>query len=404
MTRKKSIGVIFGSRSVEHDVSVVTGQQVMKALDPAKYEVIPIYITRDGRWLTGDPLRDIQTFQTEEVATVKGVSPTTLSSTTQHQGLITPPIATGFLRKARFQKLDVLFPTVHGSHGEDGTLQGLFEMVDLPYVGTGVMASAIANNKIITKAVLRQNDIPVVEAVSFTRHEWLDSNERPRLLERILALGYPVFVKPADLGSSIGIARVDDVERLQLHIDVAANFSRQVLVEKAVVGAVEINCAVVGNHTIRPSVLEQPLSYEQFLTYEEKYMRGGSKSDKTGLGSAGMKGADRIIPAPLSDDLTARIQAIACSAFTAIGGQGTARLDFLVKPEVGEIWLNEINTMPGSLAFYLWQASGMIPTAFCDELIQLALERHAEKSRTTFDFKNPLLQHVAQRGLSGVKK
>lgn len=403
MTTKKTVGVIFGSRSVEHDVSIVTAQQVMRTIDPAKYIVVPIYVTRDGRWLTGDPLRDIKTFQAEDMLAVKGVEETHLSSSTGFKGLITPPIAKGFFRKSKLMPLDVIFPVVHGSHGEDGTLQGLFEIADLPYVGTGVLASAIANNKITTKALLKQNDIPVVPGVAFTRHQWLSDDERPRILEQIEELGFPVFVKPSDLGSSIGIARVDEAERLQMHIDVAANFSRQVLVEKAVVGATEINCAVMGNHTIQASVLEQPVSYEQFLTYEEKYMRGG-KGDKTGgVKEAGMQGADRLIPAPLSEELTAKVQDIARRGFMAVSGQGTARIDFLVNPETNDVWLNEINTMPGSLAFYLWEAGGMRATAVCDELLRLAFERHNEKARTIFNYQNPLLEHVAKRGLSGAK-
>ncbi|MCI0711884.1 MAG: D-alanine--D-alanine ligase [Chloroflexi bacterium] len=400
MNGKTTVGVIFGSRSVEHDVSIVTAQQVMRTLNPSRYDIVPIYITRDGRWLTGEPLHDIKTFQGEDVLTVKGVQETHLSSSTGHKGLMSPPLVRGFFKRQQFQKIDVIFPTVHGSHGEDGTLQGLLEMVDLPYVGTGVMASAIANNKVLTKAVLRDAGIPVVEAVAFTRHEWLQDEHRERILNEIEAMGYPAFVKPSDLGSSIGIARVDDRERALLHIDIAANFSRQVLVEKAVVGCIEINCAVMGNHEIQTSVLEQPLSAEAFLSYEEKYMRGG----EGGVKQAGMKGADRIIPAPISEELTATIQDIARRGFMAIGGQGTARIDFLVKPDENEVYLNEFNTMPGSLAFYLWEATGMNGAAVCDELVRLAKERYEEKRRTTFDFKNPLIEHVARRGLSGIKK
>jgi D-alanine-D-alanine ligase len=348
-------------------------------------------------------LHDLKNFQANDLTQIAGVYETHLASSTAFKGLITPPLARGFFKKSKFKKLDVLFPTIHGSHGEDGTLQGLFEMVDLPYVGTGVMASAVANNKITTKAVLHQYGIPVVEGVGFTRHEWLQDDHRARIIAEIEALGYPVFVKPADLGSSIGIAKVEDRERLILHIDIAANFSRLVLVEKAVVGGIEVNCAVLGNHDIQVSVLEQPVSQDKFLTYEEKYMRGG-KGAKGAVKQAGMASADRLIPAPLNEALTAQIQEYARRAFTAIGGQGTARLDFLAKPPENLVWLNEINTMPGSLAFYLWEATGKKTPQLCDELIQLGLERYEEKRRTTFDFKNPLIEHVINKGLSGAKK
>lgn len=392
---KLTVGVIFGSRSVEHDVSIVTAQQIMQAMNPNKYEIVPLYITRDGRWLSGPGLRDIQNYQLDDISSVATVYEVMFSSNTRYPGVIYPPLA-GRLQKNTFQRLDVAFCSVHGTHGEDGTLQGLLEMANIPYIGTGVLASAIANHKIVAKALLKQYDIPVLEAVAFTRRDWL-ANPTP-ILERITEQGYPAFVKPATLGSSIGIAKIENEDQARLHIDVAASLAQDLLVERALVGGVEINCSVMGNIEIEASVLEQPLSGEAFLTYDEKYMRGkGGKS-------AGMKGADRIIPAPLSPELTAKIQDIAKRAFLAIQGQGIARIDFLVKPDLGEVWLNEINTLPGSLSFYLWEKSGKTAAQVVDELIQLGLQRHAEKRQTTFDYRSKLLEHAATRGLAGVKK
>ena len=392
-THKRTVGVVFGSRSVEHDVSIVTAQQVMKAFDTSRYEVVPIYISRDGEWFTSEGLRDIKNFQANIKAS-DTIQETHLSSSTAYPGLITPPIA-GRFGKSEFRKIDVMFTTIHGTHGEDGTIQGLFEMADIPYIGTGIMASAIANNKIMAKAVLKQYGIPVVEGVSFTRHEWL--NDADSIMERVDELGYPAFVKPATLGSSIGIAKVDDHDRTRLHIDIAANLSRQILVERAVENATEINCAVMGYHEIEPSVLEQPVSSEVFLTYDEKYMREGGKA-------AGMKGADRIIPARLDDDLTAKIQDIAVRAFKAIDGYGIARIDFLVKPATGDVLLNEINTMPGSLSFYLWEESGKTAAQVIDQLIDIAMAAHGEKRQTTYNYQSKLLEHAAKTGIKGVKK
>lgn len=387
--RKQTVGVIFGSRSVEHDVSIVTAQQVIKALDPAKYEAVPLYITRDGRWLTGAPLADLNTFKNPNVAEIIGVKETLLSPTIQHHGIITPPLS-GYLAKSALKRIDVLFPVVHGTHGEDGTLQGLFELSNIPYVGAGVAASAVANDKILAKAVLAHAGLAVVEGVAFSRHDWL--TDRDRIIKRIeTQLTYPLFIKPATLGSSIGISRPADRAAALLAIDVALNFDRRVLVESAVTGAIEINCAVLGNDLIRPSVLEQPISWEEFLTYEDKYMRGGD----------GMKGAERKIPAPLSPEISANIRQMAVDAFKAVDGRGTARIDFLVKNNV--IYVNEINTMPGSLAFYLWQEEKMSASAVCDELIRLAFEAFAEKRRTTYDYKSGLLAHAAARGLKGMK-
>lgn len=394
-TGKKTIGVIFGSRSVEHDVSIVTAQQIMQAMNPARYEVIPIYIMRNGYWVTGEGLRNLKNFQLPNIAELSTVKETHLSSSIGYPGLITPPIA-GRFGKSQFTRLDVVFPAIHGTHGEDGTLQGLLEMANIPYVGTNVLASAVANHKAMTKTVMRQHGVPVVDSFSFTRQQWL--SQRNAVLESLDQLGYPVFIKPVTLGSSIGIARVDNPDQARIYIDVAVNFDREVLVERALVGATEINCAVMGHHDLEASVLEQPVSSEEFLTYADKYLRSdGGKS-------AGMKSAERIIPAPLSPEMTAYIQDLAKQAFAAIRGHGIARLDFLLNPQTNEVYLNEINTMPGSLSFYLWEASGKSPTALVDALIEIAIKVAAEKRQTTYDYKNPLLALASQRGVKGIKK
>jgi D-alanine-D-alanine ligase len=389
--RKLTVGVVFGGRSVEHEVSVVTGHQIMRAFDPERYEIIPIYITRDGRWFTGEPLLDLKNFN-QEVVSHKGVMNAILSPSIQHHGLIVNPVS-GRFHKNAIRRLDVVFPAIHGSHGEDGTLQGLLELADIPYVGCAVLGSALTNDKAMTKTILRQHAIPVVEEVLFSRADWLA--DREQILSRIQTeIGLPAFVKPATLGSSIGVNRVNEATLLGAYIDIAANFDRRVLVEKAVVGAVEINCAVMGfGGNIRASVLEQPVSWEQFLTFEEKYMRGGE----------GMKSAERIIPAPISAELTVRIQQMAIDAFRAVDGRGIARLDFLLKEAEGAVYLNEINTMPGSLAFYLWQETGLSPREVVDRLVRLAQDAHAEKRRSIYDYQTSLLQVTTARGLKGVK-
>lgn len=393
-SRKKTVAVIFGSRSVEHDVSVVTAQQVMRALTPDRYDVIPVYITRDGRWITGPGLRDLSTFKAENIAEMMGMKDVLISPSAQHRGLILTPIS-GWFGRSQLRPLDVVFPVVHGTHGEDGTLQGLCELADLPYVGAGVLASAVTRDKIMLKSVMQQHGLQVVSYVAFTRHEWTTAPEA--VLARIAAeLTYPVFIKPATLGSSIGVARAITPDEARNFINIAANFDRRILVETALTDAIEINCAVMGNYTPRASVLEQPITWQEFLTYEEKYMRGE--------GAAGMKGAERKIPAPIGDALTAQIQALALKAYQAVDGRGIARLDFLVRQEAGEIYLNEINTMPGSLAFYLWQEMGLAPAAVVDELIRLAEDAHAEKRRTVYNYKTGLIAHAAARGLKGIKK
>ncbi|MEO8394988.1 MAG: D-alanine--D-alanine ligase family protein, partial [Chloroflexota bacterium] len=319
---------------------------------------------------------------------------TLLSPSVQHHGLIINPMPSGLFAKAQVKRLDVAFPAIHGSHGEDGTLQGLFELADIPYVGCGVLASAIANDKVMTKNVLRQAGIPVVDSLDFTRAEWL--NTPNEIITQITArLTYPLFVKPVTLGSSIGVARADDEKMLRAYIDVAASLDRHILVESAVTHCVEINCSVLGDaRGMQASVLEQPLSVSGTLTYEDKYL-GGTK---------GMKSADRIIPAPLEDDLTKRIQEMAIAAFRAIDGRGITRIDFLVRPDSGEIFLNEMNTMPGSLSFYLWEPSGTKPRDLVQRLVQLGQDAYAEKRRSTYNYRTNLIALTASRGLKGIKK
>jgi len=391
---KKTVAVVFGSRSVEHDVSIVTAQQVMQALKPHAYDVVPVYITRDGRWVTGPGLRDLKTFQSDDISEMMGIKDVIISPSTHHGGLIVSPVS-GLFGRSKLRRLDVVFPVVHGSHGEDGTLQGLLELADLPYVGAGVLASAVTRDKIMLKTVLTGIGIPVVNHLAFSRHEWLQAPDD--IISQIdEQLGYPVFIKPASLGSSIGIARANDATEARSYINIAANFDRRILIEQAVADAIEINCAVMGNYDVRTSVLERPITWQEFLTYEEKYMRSE--------GPAGMKGAERQIPAPLSDEMTQTIQETAAKAFKAVDGRGIARIDFLVREETGDIFLNEINTMPGSLAFYLWQEEGMSPSEVVDELIRLAIEAHNEKRQTVYNYKTGLIAHAAARGLKGIKK
>jgi D-alanine-D-alanine ligase len=396
--RKLTTAVIFGGRSVEHDVSIVTGHQVMRAFDPARYDVIPVYIARDGKWYTGEPLLDIKNYQ-DEVISHKGIESVVFSPGVQHHGLIINPVS-GRLQKSEIRRVDVVFPAVHGTHGEDGTLQGLFELADVAYVGCGVMASALANDKALTKDVLRQHGIPTVEGIVVYRADWL-ANREAVIGEITARLPFPLFIKPATLGSSIGVGRAEDTNMLGPVLDVAVSFDRRVVVERAITDSAEINCAVMGyGANIQPSLLEQPVSWEEFLTYEEKYLRG----------SEGMKSAERIIPAPIGEALTARIQEYGVEGFKAIDGRGTARIDFLVKrneqgeiTDDAEVYLNEINTMPGSLAFYLWHEMGMSHGDVVDRLVELALEAHADKRRNTYDYRTRLIELTAARGLKGVK-
>ena len=388
--RRTAVAVIFGGRSVEHDVSIVTGHQVMRAFPDDRYAITPVYITRDGKWLTGDSLLDLDAFSAGAPTEGDGFVPCLLSPDTRHHGLILNPLAGRFSR-SEVKRVDVVFPALHGSHGEDGSLQGLLEMADIPYVGCATLGSALTNDKAMTKLILRSAGLPVLEDVVFSRDRWLDDADGiiASIRERF---DFPLFIKPATLGSSIGIGRADSEALLRASIDIAANFDRRILVEPALTDCVEINCAVMGyGGDFQASPLEQPLSWDDFLSFEDKYLRGGE----------GMKSAERIIPAPVSDALTERIKQLSIMAFQAVDGRGIARLDFLTRPESDEIFLNEINTLPGSLAFYLWQAEGMKPTAVVERLVALAREAHADKRRNVYDYQTNLVPLASRRGSKG---
>lgn len=390
--RKTTVGVIFGGRSVEHDVSIVTANQIMHAFDKEQYDVVAIYITRDGKWFAGDPLKNVENFKNDNITAHNDVDEVILSPDVRHHGLIRNPLA-GRFQKSDVIRLDLLFPAVHGSHGEDGTLQGLFELADIPYVGFATCGSALTNDKVLTKQILQQNDIPVVDGINFSRSDWLKNPDD--IIERIKEhLTFPVFVKPATLGSSIGVSRADDAEKAYGAIDMAVNFDRRILVESAVMDGIEINCSVMGyGDDITISVLEQPLSWSDFLAFEDKYLRGND----------GMKSADRIIPAPINDDLTEKIKDISKRAFKAVDGRGIVRIDFLVKPDEGTIYLNEMNTMPGSLSFYLWRETNMTDANVVDKLAKLARDAYADKRRNIYDYKTNLVELAAGRGLKGSK-
>ena len=390
--RRTCVAVIFGGRSVEHDVSIVTGHQIMGAFPEDLYEVVPVYISRDGAWFTGDPLLDLDSFTNKGLLQLEGVAPCLLSPDTRHHGLIVNPLA-GRFSKSAVKRIDVAFPALHGTHGEDGSLQGLLELADVPYVGYATLGSALTNDKAMTKMVLRQADVPVLEDFVFSRENWL--NQPDQVLEEIQqSLAFPLFIKPATLGSSIGISRADSLPLLRAGIDIAANFDRRIMVEPAIADGIEINCSVIGfGDEFQASTLEQPLSWDEFLSYEDKYLRGDE----------GMKSAERIIPAPVNDALTTRLQQLSLRAFQAVDGRGIARIDFLVRPERDEIYLNEINTMPGSLALYLWREEGLSPSQLVQSLVDLAREAHAEKRRNMYDYQTNLVSVASRRGIKGSK-
>ncbi len=361
MSNKIRVGIVFGGRSGEHEVSLASARSVMRALDPARYDIVPIGITHDGRWLTaGDPMARLAAGDADAVAT----------GAEDGAGRELVPGATG----AQLPTLDVIVPVLHGPYGEDGTVQGLLELADLPYVGCGVLASALAMDKIAAKHVYMAAGLPVAAFVALTRREW--ETAREAALDRVEAtLDYPVFVKPANLGSSIGIGKATDRAELAAALNEAACYDRRLLVEAAVPHAREIECSVLGNDDPIASVPGEVVPSNEFYDYSAKYIDGCSELH---------------IPASLPAETARRIREMAMQAFQAVDGAGLARVDFLVNGATYEIILNEINTMPGftDISMYpkLWEATGLPYPELVDRLIELALERHADKGRshTTF--------------------
>lgn len=376
---KLRVGVIFGGQSGEHEVSLASARAVMAALDPEKYEVVPIGITHAGRWLTtGDPLAlltagdpDLAVPAAEPAQTAIAAAPAT------YRELV--PGATG----QRFPALDVVFPVLHGPFGEDGTLQGLLELAGVPYVGCGVLASAVGMDKITSKAVFAAAGLPQTRYLGFTRAEW---ERRPaEVIARVEAtLTYPLFIKPANLGSSIGISKATDAAGLAAGLAEAARYDRRLVVEEAVPNAREIEVSVLGNDDPLASLPGEVVPSNEFYDYAAKYLDG-----KSAL----------LIPAPLPEPLSASVREMAVRAYRALDAAGLARVDFLLNDATGALFINEVNTMPGftAISMYpkLWAATGLSYAELCDRLIELALERRQERARSLTSYAGALQSNVA---------
>ena len=399
-----TVAVLFGGRSVEHEVSVISGHQAMDALDQAGYPVLPIFITKQGDWYAGEGLHNLDLYreQTFHAAGLKNVYRVSLSPDRSVRQLVVHPGVGGGLLGGKSPKLwaDVFFPVLHGTHGEDGSMQGLFELADVPYVGSGVLASALGMDKVRQKQVLKQAGIPVLDCVEVSRAEW--EAYADAFIGRVEAgAGYPAIVKPVCLGSSVGVTRCLDRAALRDAIDLALELDGRALVEEALTDFIEINCSVLGPPE-KASACEQPMGYQEVLSFDDKYKHGGKKlGPGAGSGgaavaaapapSAGMAGQRRVVPAPIGDELTSQVQGLAIAAFHAIGASGVVRVDFLYQAAKKRLLLNEINTTPGSLSFYLWEEEGLRFDQLVAKLVAIALERHERDRATVFSFAANLL-------------
>jgi D-alanine-D-alanine ligase len=391
---KLRVGILFGGRSGEHEVSLLSAASVLNAIDKDKYEVVPIGITKDGRWLTAEHAENLLTGKltleprnlragdpeiTQPAAVLARGEAVVVPPEPVHRqnGLIPFQTDAAMLRRAsdRAINVDVIFPVLHGTFGEDGTIQGLLELADIPYVGAGVLGSAAGMDKDIMKSLFIAAKIPIVKHVTILRSAW---EKDPKRVERAVGkLKYPVFVKPANLGSSVGISKAHNRKELGPAIEEAAKFDRKIVIEQGVGGnkqkAREIECSVLGNDDAVASIPGEIVPIKEFYDYNAKYLDEGSKL---------------IIPAKLSKAQTKKVQELAVKAFKAVDCSGLARVDFLMDPKSGRIFLNEINTMPGftAISMYpkLWAASGLEYADLIDRLIQLGMERHADKKKNQY--------------------
>lgn len=398
---KIKVGVFFGGKSVEHEVSVISGIQALKAFDKNKYDAVPIYITKENEMYTGEPVGDISNYKNIPELLKKSVR---IFLMCEHSGqdnggklnLIQYPVRK--FGNSVVDYIDVAFPVVHGANVEDGSLQGFLSHYNVPVVGCDVMASAVTMDKYVMKTVLKDNDIPVLECVTLHAKEYQADMEAAYVkIEN--KTDYPVIVKPVNLGSSVGIRVAKDRNGLREALDYAYEFSQKVLIERAIINLREINCAVLGDYeTAEASECEEPVSSDEILSYEDKYVAGNKN------GSEGMRTARRELPANLSPELREEIRTLAVKTFKVLNCNGVSRIDFMIDKDINKVYVNEINPIPGSLAFYLWEALGKPYEELLDDMVKLALKREREEGNLMTSFQSNILQNANLSGAKGVKK
>lgn len=387
---KTTVGLLFGCPSVEHEVAIISALQAMESLDKDKYEPIPIYISKQGEWYMGEALKKVTNFQKMEEL-LANCQKVVLSLNKEDGTAFLYPH--GFFNKKPLAKIDVFFPIMHGTYGEDGCIQGLLELTQIPYVGPNVLASAVGMDKVAQKALCQMGNIPVLDCFWFYSNEWsYREGDLVDVIER--KFKYPVIVKPANLGSSVGIKIANDRMTLTDAINDACQYSQKIMVEPAITNLKEINIAVLGDSEgAETSVLEEPLSAGDILSFDDKYLNAESKLE-------GMSGLKRKIPAEIPDAMVKQIENIALDAFYCLNGSGVWRLDFMIDMDIDKVYLNEVNTIPGSLAFYLWEPKGVPYNELLDRLVDIALKTKRRRDNTIRVYNSNIL---AQGGFKGKK-
>lgn len=392
---KIRVGVFFGGKSVEHEVSVISGLQAYNAFDKDKYEPIAIYITKDNELYTGEAVSDIANYKNIPELLKKSTRVFFMCEQGKVELIQYPAKKFG---NSVVAQIDVAFPVVHGANVEDGCLQGFLRHYNIPFAGCDVMASAVTMDKYVMKTVLKDNDIPVLDCVTLNIREYqMDETTALHKVENRIA--YPVIVKPVNLGSSVGIKVAKDQDQLLEALEYAFTFGAKVLVERAIMNLREINCAVLGDYEeAEASECEEPVSSDEILSYEDKYMAGGKS------GSEGMRTARRELPVDLTAGRRDEIRRLAVRTFQVLNCNGVSRIDFMIDKDTDQVYVNEINPIPGSLAFYLWEALGKPYAELLDDMVKLALKREREEKNMMTSFESNILQSANLSGTKGVKK
>ena len=378
---KIKIGIFFGGKSVEHEVAVITANQTYEAIDKEKYEIIPIYISKKGLMYTGENLFNLAEYRNMEELLAKSVQVTVVNDGKNINVIRYPMKRFG---ENTVNTIDIAFPIMHGTNGEDGTIQGYFELLGLPYIGCDILSSSTGMDKIAMKKILKESGISVLDYVNFYAGDYI--KEENKYLDTIeTKLQYPVIVKPANLGSSVGIKKAKDRKGLAEAVEFAMQFSDRILVEHAVVNLREINCSVIGDMiNAKTSACEEPISTDEILSYKDKYVGNGKTKGANSNGQKGMAGAKRKLPADLTEEQRLQIEKMAIETFKTLGASGVSRIDLLIDVDTNIIYVNEINTIPGALSYYLWEEKGLSFTQELDELVEGAMKRQRQREKMIF--------------------
>ena len=385
--------VAFGGVSPEHEVSILTAMQVMSTLLDSKYTILPLYISKSGQWLTGDILKDLKQYGDLD-SLIQQASPCYFSRD-QLGRVVLEYAKKGLFSKPIQKPVYAIVVSFHGGAGENGSFQGICEQYNLPYTGSGVLASSLGMNKVKAKQLCEANHIPVTSSLNFYEEDWDCHNDT--ILKEVEQLGYPVIVKPSSLGSSIGVKKVESQSALIRAVETAFRYDAQILIEEAVTPLIEINCAVLGTpESSISSVCERPVGSNEALSFADKYQRGGAAEK-------GMASADRVIPADISEELNQNIRALSKQIFRIFQATGVARIDYLVQKDTQKVYFNEINTIPGSFSYYLWEYSKLNFNDLLDQLIETAITVHQQKNGRILHYETNLLNDKAATGLKGSK-